>query len=816
MPAEITTSDPKTIYATPGQNMAPKRPWDERKDSLTLTPCSFVDAIQQKYQDYIKRDYETWIEHCEVGRQVANLREGKLLPVRSRRTGRLQFVKRDGIASDNKTQSGVFQFYSTKLDAEWISSNPEIDPICPSDDDQIEEFIDDVKIVQDSYFRKFFTDQYKTLESKSAQDFGTWVTRFRFDPDKKDIVCELLDFPACRWDIRFTAEESEYFIYQSKCSTAKLKHILNCDIASDGDDGEYYTLDLVEQIAKQGSNVSGWGKEQPYGTMNNVQNETVVTEMWLQPEAYCDIILEADEPTIEGTSLKKGSLLETFPNGMCVVGMNGMRDIIAVYAEDHKDHIVTGLYHVQSFRGVGKGISDTVDCKKNIDNYRSQLMAMVDAHATPATFYAQDLITEDQARNIGKPKKNIPVDFKNAPEGMSSIEQAVHTLTPVNPGQAIFALSDMLNNDLQMSFQVTDFTGGLPGVDNKTATGAKIGDANAEMILVPQHRNLANHRCRAAVVIYNIFRKYVDVPRWFVTRDKNPITGGKTLTGTQFQDVPIEFEIVADSEVPNTPLQRQMGMSAIMQYTGGALGFSQLKQTDPDFAGELAATYGVKLQIATKKDIARVCRKWVEQAKKLLQTEMQLQSVLAPAGVPFDNSNLAAQIVSQLVPRISYAGLYAQQKAEWLAALLDTDEIQYGDPELQDIIEVMIDTVLQAQTLGQVKLAADQNVGTIMANLPTLLGEEVKSQANQSMVQEYGQAQQAQAQQQQNQQAVQQGQLALEAAKQTAEIDKDKADAAHQQAMALNEQKHGQAMQLASLGHLANIEKEKARPRATA
>lgn len=812
MGAELVTSDPKTIYATPGKNMAPSRTWDERKQKLALTPCSFNDAILQKYNDYIKRDYETWIEHCEVGRQVANLREGKLLAVRNVRSGRLMFVKRDGIASDNKTQSGIFQFYTTKLDAEWISSRPEIDPICPSDDDQIEEFISDVKIVQDSYSKKFFTDQYETKESRSAQDFGTWVTRFRFDPDKKDVVCELLDFPACRWDIRFVAEESEYFIYQSKCSTAKLAHILNCDVASDGNGGDYYGLDLIEQIAKQGSNVSGWGKEQPYGTMNQVENETVVTEMWLQPEAYCDVMLEAPEPTIEGTSLKKGSLLETFPNGMCVVGINGMRDIIGVYAEDHKDHIVTGLYHVQSFRGVGKGISDAVDCKKDIDNFRSQMMAFIAAHATPATYYAEGFISEDQVRNIGKPKKAIPIKMSNAPEGMNSIDQAVRTIAPTNPGQAIFEVLSMLNNDLQMSMQVTDFSNGLPGVDNKTATGAKIGDANAEMILTPQHRLKADHRCRSAVVYYNLFRKFCNVPRFFATRDKNPITGGKTLTGTEFQDIPIEFEVVPDSEVSNSPLQRQTGLSTILQFTGGALGFSQLKQTDPDFAGELASIFGVKLEVSTKKDVARVCRKRVECAKSLLETEMQLQSVLAPAGVPFDNSNLPAQIASQVIPMISPKEVHAEQKAAWLAELLDTDELQYAQPELRHVIEAMIDLQIEAMTLGRMQIEQDGNAAMIMANLPSIAGDQAMSQQNQAMEQQFQQQQVAQ----QQQQVQSQNEQALTMEKQKAQIDKDKSDAAHQQASALQDKSHAQALQLQSINHLAELEKEKARSKAAA
>ena len=90
---------------------------------------------------------------------------------------------------------------------------------------------------------------------------------------------------------------------------------------------------------------------------------------------YCDIDLNEDESTVEGPKLKKGStLLEMFPDGMCVVGINGMQTIIGVYAENHKDHIVSGIYHLQSFSGVGKGVSDAVDVKKEMDDLHSQTL----------------------------------------------------------------------------------------------------------------------------------------------------------------------------------------------------------------------------------------------------------------------------------------------------------------------------------------------------------------------------------------------------------------------------------------------------------
>lgn len=786
-----TSSTPKPVYAIPGKNMAPLRPLEEmRQQKPIYNPDQLTEALQKKYLDYKERDQQSYIENCNVGMRVANLRTGKMVLLRNAMDGRYMFVKREGRFSDNKTIGGQFQFYSTKLTAEWLSSRPERDPICPSDDDQVEEFISGVKIIQDYYDRKFFDSRYEEQESLSAQDYGTWITRYRFDPDVQDIVRELLDFPACRWDIRFRAEESPYFIYESKCSTAVLEHQLDAEIAS-GNDEENYGLQRIESLARTGGNVAGDGKDRAWGNYNKVENENIVTEMWLQPSEYVDIALDMPEKTVAGRSLPAGnSLLEIFPKGLCAVGINGMQRLIGLYAEDSKDHIVSGLYHVQSFSGVGKGISDAVDVMKDMNDLHSQILAHIKAHSTPGFGYNSAVVSEQDSRKIGQPRTNIPIDFTNAPDGARTINDVVQAITPGNPANGAFEYLDKMNNNLQMSMQVTDFSNGLPGVDNKTATGAKIGDANSEMVLVPQHLNKADHRKRSDKVIYNLFKRYIDKPRFFATKDKNGITMGKYLSGTQFADVDIDFEIVANSEVPMTPYAQRDAQTQLYQQTGGALGFAQLKQMDPEYAGELAAAFGVKLTIPTQHDIARVCRKRIEQAKKMLQEELDLQQMMSAAtGIPHDNSGLAAAIVSRVVPRISPKEPYYTQKVAWLAEFLDTDEMQYTTPEMRDIIEEMIDVHMQESTLGQAQVQYDQNIGTIVSNLPMLVGENAMNQQNQGIAQQY----QIQQRQQQNIQGAAQT-LAAETTK--AGIADKASEADHQRQLALNEQTHRHNIEL--------------------
>lgn len=813
MGAAITSATPKSIYPDAGTNFAPARPLLElAKNKPNPQPNTLTDALLAKYNDYKERDYAAYIENCNTGQMVSNLRTGKLLLMRSVRDGRYLFVKRDGRFADNKTVSGKFQFYSTKLTSEWLSSRPERDPICPSDDDQIEEFISAVKIVQDHYDRKFFNTTYEMRESHSAQDFGTWITRFRFDPEKKDIVCELLDFPACRWDIRFIPEESSYFIYESKCSNAVLQNLLGAEIGEDDD--ENYGLRLIEQLAKTGGNSAGTGKENPYGNYTDVSGENTVIEMWLQPSAYCDIVLDENTKTVGGGTLKKGDLLKQFPNGMVVVGLNGMNTIWAIHAENVKDHIVSGLYHVQSFSGVGKGISDAVDAMKDLNDLHSQLLTHIKTHAMPGYGYVAGSVTEQQARDVGKARKNIAFDFTNAPDGARSVNDLIQPLAPSNPAQAAFEYKTVLENDLQFAMQVTDFSNGLPGVDNKTATGAKIGDANAEMMLVPQHLNKADHRKRADVVIYNLFRKYVAEPKWFAMKDKNGITKGKYISGDQFNDVDIDFEIVANSEVPQSPYQQKEALTQMFQFTGGAMGMAELKQVDPEFASEVATAYGVKLTIPKQTDIARVCRKRIEQARAMLKEEMQTQQIMTEVtGIPVDNANLAASIVSRLTPPISTKEPYVTQKTAWLAELLDSDEMQYAEPELRYVIEEMIHQHISAATLGQAQVAQDQSMAQIMSELPQILGEQAMTTQNQQMQQQYAAEQQMAQQQQQMQQTQMQNEQALAMEGQKAAVQEKQAEAQHQRAMAQSEDGHKKALQIEAVKQLGQMEMAKQKPK---
>ncbi len=816
MPSQITSPTPQPIVPTDAGNWAPIQQLKEIADrQVQRTPNSLCDALKSKYQEYVQRDYSTFVENCETGRTIDNLRAGKLLLMRSIRDGSYMWVKREGRFSNNKTVSGKFQFYWTKLEAEWFSSNPELDPVLPDMDDQVEEYIANVKIIEDYYTKKFYTLAYKKDQFANAAQFGTYISLYRFCDYEKDLICKILPFPACRWDIRFTPEESAHFLYESKEKVSVLEELLGGEV-NDDDGAENIGLRIIEQMARTGGNITGYGKERPYGNYTPVPGEAIVTEMWLQPSEYCDIKIDRPTKTVGGQTIPEGeSLVKLFPKGMVVIGINQMEIIWAIHAENHQEHIVSGVYHAQS-SGVGKGLSDAVDAMKDLNDLHSQLLTHVKTHSTPGWGYIEGVVSEEMARNVGKPDRNIPFNLEQFPD-IRDINQAVKPLVPSNPAMAGFQFIQRLEENVQTSMQVTEYsTSSDLGINSKTATGDKIRDANAEVMLVSQHLRKADAQRRGMIVAFNLFKKYVDIPKWFRSKSKNAITSGKYLSGEQFDDIDVDFEIVSNSQIPQTPYQQRDALTQILQYTGGIAGLIQATQMNPEMTGEIVAAYGGNLTIPNKSDIARVCRRRIEQAKQILEGELQKQQIMSKVtGEQFDNANLATTVVDRISPPMSPYELYATQKIEWMADLLDSDEFQYAPPELRYVIEEMISRQLQTATFGAAEQQFNQDLGNVVGMLPSVLGEQsLSTQAQQIAAQAQSQQQQqAMAQSQLQQQAQDASQLASQ--KQAAEIQETQASADHDRQLAENAQTHRQALQLKSIEHLSKMEQIKNAPKPT-
>lgn len=521
-----------------------------------------------------------------------------------------------------------------------------------------------------------------------------------------DLQGDLLNFPACRYNMRKFAEDSEYFIYEQFLPIRMLKGMLgNIEITEADPTGSVnYGHLILEALATRGGSIEDNGRDRLFGNYSTFKNQALVTEMWLKPEMYADVVIQGDEKTVSGEKLPKGGkLIDVFPNGVCFIGLNQMETVLAIYGESHSDCIVSGVYHLQSHSGIGKGVSDAVDVYKDLNLLHSKAMAYIERFATPSYGYAKGAVTEELAQQIGDPTKNIPFDFEQIPEGMRSIQHVVQPLMSGSPNPALFLYTQQLNNMLQLAFQVTEFSEGLPGVKNSTATGAEITKETAAKQSVPALKLKADHRRSCAPVIVNLFRQ-IPAPRWFAKQDRFGVVKGKYISG---EDLPtqLRWATVANSEVPLSEFAERQNLAELSAQTGGIPGLMQLAEMSPRWGGWLAKKYKVDAPVTSEDDIAMVCRSRVDDITNQVKEASQiLQVANSIVGMQPDTSVIVDEIIAKMKRPLAIAESAHTEKAAWLSELLDTDELNEQDPLLRECIQKLIENHMKAQIFQQYKM----------------------------------------------------------------------------------------------------------------
>lgn len=606
-----------------------------------------------------------------------------------------------------------------------------------------------------------------------------------------DLQGDLLAFPACRYNMRKFAEDSEYFIYEQFLPIRMLKGLLGDIEISEADatGSLNYGHLILESLSTRGGSIEDNGRDRLFGNYSTFKEQALVTEMWLKPEMYADVVIQGDERTVSGEKLPKGGrLIDVFPNGVCFIGLNQMDTVLAIYGENHADSIVSGIYHLQSYSGIGKGVSDAVDIYKDMNLLHSKAMASIERYSTPAYGYIKGAVTEDLAQRIGDPTINIPFDVSQIPEGMRSIQQIVQPLMSGSPNPALFTYAQQLHNMFQLAMQVTEFSEGLPGVNNKTATGAEITKSNAQKQSIPALKLLAEHRTQLAPIIINKFRE-IPAPRWFDKEDRFGIVKGKYISG---HDLPkhIRWKHVKNSEVPQNDYDSRQNAAEMFAQTGGLPGFAQFAQMDPRGAGWAAKKYKVDYPITTEDDVAMVCRARVDDiTAQVKEATMVLEIANSVIGMEPDTSVVVDEILGKLNRPISIAEAGLAEQAAWLSELLNTDEMNEGEPLLRECVQRLIENLIKAQIFQQYKMQQ------LAQDVESALAEQAQEAMQPVIDQQNAQAQQ----QQQAQFAQEQRQAELQTQQQQAQLQAQQQHELVKEGIgvARDEQKHRQQMELA-------------------
>jgi len=610
-----------------------------------------------------------------------------------------------------------------------------------------------------------------------------------------NIVLDQIPFSACRWDLRRRAEKSSWFIYEQDLSEGLLKRFFGNIKLPEGESINRFGLDTIARLAATGSPVSGKSAV-GFNEKEQKEHRFTLTEMYLSAEDIADIVVKgeaegAGEMTVENQRLPIGARLsDIFPDGCCALGVNGMSLIVGLYGEHHSTSVTSGVYHVKLFSGTGRGVSDAVEIQKRFNRQDSQISRFWAGRATPATLHVEGAIAPDKRKLLGQPDVDIPVKIQNFPE-FRSLDQLVKPMQSESIGGDFLNYTyTHLQSFMQLAYHITDFSGGLgQRVNNKTATGAEILDANADALFSPCLSMKAEVRLETAQKGFAKWCKANPIPTFLPF--KQPV-GGKTGAEIAGKDVGGDYEwSVADgSEEPKNRRTKKQNAVTFYQQFGGIMGYIQAKQIAPQEVTDAERLFDMDFAAEQVDSVAEVCRMRLEQGKQLLGQASQLRQQ-AQAAYNVDPASLPPvdymSILMQVEPSMLVTEPHQQEKVKWFSDLLDTDEGMEMSREERELVSAFIQ--------GQMQLAQGQALGIMQKQTElqqAAAQPQMEAQAAQAEMQNQQGAQQADAEQQRMQQeaAENESQRAHEREGRAGEAAEAEAQRAHEAAQADADRQH--------------------------
>lgn len=495
-----------------------------------------------------------------------------------------------------------------------------------------------------------------------------------------DLRCDHLPLPATWWNLKHRVEDSEFFIYRQRVMTGRIRQLLGNVKIPGGESGQTDVgLDVIDMLAKSGQALGGYSGHGAYRRNRSAWQDAVnLDEMWLSPDCYSDIKIKGDEETVAGVNLPGGSTLaDVFPEGLVAVGLNGMALVLGLYAEKHSDHISSGICHMKPLSGAGRGVADGVEPQKRLNKFDSQAINYMDGVSTPAILYDSSLIQEEEVGYLGHPKANIAVDLSQLPQ-TTRLSEAVLPLPPGSlPAQFVQYTQEFLNSMFQLSFHITDFSNGLPGVKNSTATGAQIATANSNSLFGPVLQIKGEVRMGSAEKCIKLYQRHFPLDRYFPLGGDHSMQPGIWLSGMDLEGADLVYDWEKDSELPKNNFTKREDALAFFGLFGGFKGYLEALQADPQFVTELARIWNMRIKAQDYDVVGQRCQTRAEQMKATLKS-----GVVDPAG-----------LIRMINPPISQYEPSHKEKAVWWSNWLDTDDaLRPENMPLRAAAELMIQT----------------------------------------------------------------------------------------------------------------------------
>lgn len=718
---------------------------------------SSSDAFFREIYQGLSQEYDpSWREIIEQGRTISLLRSGKLAMKADTIGSGFVFFK-PLPSSRDRSNYPLFPQNSEILTSKWGKIKPLASARHFGDGYKTDIQLKDLDTLVKSYFRDIFTNDYETREAYSAQDYGIYITQFEYDeqlnqqlqvapiiqnqskvlvdgygacygcgfeghpddfaktqaaypqcpdcgsyrtskmvPDavadesvvtdidmiaQGDICGHLRDFGACRYDPRVFPHESDWFLYSEKVPLRMIRKMFGADIAIHDDDADDYGFQVMDALSVRGGATEGNGASDLWGSYERFSEEATLRSMWLKPSQYTGFKLKKPEQTLAGVIPADVPWEEIFPEGICVRGYNNMQLQIGKFAE--KANIASNVYLYQSHSGHGKGVDSAVDTAKDLNEVYSMAMAGLKRYGSTGLQVDKDAgLTPKDIKNLFRPEKVV---FFDTTGNQGDIRKAVNHLEvpPVNPvlPQMMIQLANMMN----LAFMTGDFSQGqLQNVDINTLGGQQLATAKAEEQKGGIFARKTSHRMMSAEIIVDLHRKHIKFPKFYAHgEDQHGTTRGTWISGADLPEK-VRFDAVPDSEIPENKYEKRMAMSEMVEKSGGIAQFVQAAQLDPKMTSWFARFFGQELPGQNEEE-------------NQIVTLSRLAKVVELSNV-FQDPN---QILAQLKLRVREDG--HMMKAEFLAKLLDDDEVMEMNPVAQATIEVWIEAHYELEAEAQLR-----------------------------------------------------------------------------------------------------------------
>lgn len=535
------------------------------------------------------------------------------------------------------------------------------------------------------------------------------------DIDQSDICCETVPAFELKHDLQKDPHKSPYLIRRRRIRTAILQSkfsFIQVKTAKRDDWGLRMEESLKRSTFTQGSGF--WIKDA------NDEPSTDFIQVWMDPCLYSRNKLKQPLTTLSGQTVPAGTMLiEMFPTGLYMAFIEGVDGVVELRNEHHKDFWVGSVLRPRAVSSLGCGIEDVVEGNRQLNLIYSIIYTQLRTAAMPATLFDERLLPNGVSTYLGS-LSNIPVNLSAIEQ--SRLADAVFQLQPQPPTAQHFGYADKLNSYMQIASRVTDFSGGLPGVNNGTATGAQITSANSQSLFGPQLANKGEVDRVSAEIILRLFKKYFIDEVYVSLQGRRGKQDGIWLRGADI-NVDLFAEVVGESYLPQTNLERRERWDGFLQRVGGLPGLKQALSEFPDQVEQLAEIFDVDLAGEDYTTAAELCRERIEQFKAGAPMVQVMQQGMPPVqmqpdpmsgqmvAVPVDPMAEAGQFLLRILnppPDIEQLGHLAS--IQYLRSWLGEDERKELPPEVAAGVKALIyfhvdGLMAEAQLTGMVAAA---------------------------------------------------------------------------------------------------------------